>query len=75
VAEPEIAVRMASDLAGGASADDALAAVQEIMPAIELADLDPLPAPDNLDAVLAGDIFQRHVLLAPQTRAGGSVAA
>ena len=74
VAEPEIAVRMARGLAGGASADDALAAVQEIMPAIELADSDLAPAPDNLDVVLAGDIFQRHVVLASQTRAGGSVA-
>lgn len=74
VAEPEIAVRMARDLPGGATADAALAAAKEILPAIELADLDPVPAPDNLDAVLAGDIFQRHVLLCGNTRAGGSVA-
>ncbi len=73
VAEPEIAVRMASDLRGGATAAMAIAAVKEIMPAIELADLDPVPAPGNLDAVLAGDIFQRHVLLCGNTRVGGSV--
>jgi 2-keto-4-pentenoate hydratase len=74
VAEPEIAVRMASDLGGGATAGTALAAVKEIMPAIELADLDPVPAPDNLDAVLAGDIFQRHVVLCGNTRFGASTA-
>ena len=74
VAEPEICVRMARDLAAGATADAALAAIKEIFPAIELADLDPVPASDNLDAVLAGDIFQRHVVLCGNTRPGGSVA-
>jgi 2-keto-4-pentenoate hydratase len=74
VAEPEIAVRMARDLGAGATTDTVLTAIKEIQPAIELADLDPVPAPDNLDAVLAGDIFQRHVLLAAPTRLGGSVA-
>src|ERR1035437_7855094 len=52
VAEPEICVRMASDLGAGAAAADAAMAVKEIFPAIELADLDPVPTPDNLDAVL-----------------------
>jgi 2-keto-4-pentenoate hydratase len=70
VAEPEICVRMARDLQPGASADQAAAAVKEILPAIELADLDPVPSPDNLDAVLAGDIFQRHVILCSNTRPG-----
>jgi 2-keto-4-pentenoate hydratase len=74
VAEPEIAVRMARDLPGGATPEAALTAVKEILPAIELADLDPVPTPDNLDAVLAGDIYQRHVLLCGNTRASGSVA-
>ncbi len=74
VAEPEICVRMASGLGAGASPDAAMAAVKEIFPAIELADLDPLPAPDNLDVLLEGDIFQRHVILCGNTRPGGSVA-
>jgi len=74
VAEPEICVRMARDLKGGAMADDAAAAIKEIFPAIELADLDPVPTVDNLDAVLAGDIFQRHVLLCGNTRAGGATS-
>jgi 2-keto-4-pentenoate hydratase len=70
VAEPEICVRMARDLQAGASADQAAAAVKEIFPAIELADLDPVPTPDNLDAVLEGDIFQRHVILCSGARPG-----
>jgi 2-keto-4-pentenoate hydratase len=74
VAEPEIAVRMMRDLRGGASGDDALAAIKDIFPAIELADLDPVPAPDNLDAVLEGDLFQRHVVLCGNTRAGGATS-
>ena len=74
VAEPEICVRMARDLGPGASTDAVMAAVKEILPAIELADLDPVPAPDNLDAVLAGNIFQRHVLLCGNTRAGGATS-
>ena len=74
VAESEICVRMASDLGAGASADAALAAIKEIFPAIELADLEPVPTPDNLDVVLEGDIYQRHVLLCGNTRFGGSTA-
>lgn len=74
VAEPEIAVRMARDLPAGSTADTTMAAIKEILPAIELADLDPVPTPDNLDAVLEGDIFQRQVLLCGNTRLGGGVA-
>lgn len=73
VAEPEIAVRMARDLPGGATAAAALAAIESIRPAIELADLDPIPTPDNLDVVIAGDIYQRHVILGEQGRAGASL--
>jgi len=73
VAEPEIAVRMARDLSPGATPEATMAAIKEILPAIELADLDPVPTPDTLDAVLAGDIFQRHVILCGNTRPGGSV--
>lgn len=74
VAEPEIFVRMAHDLPGSASPAAALAAVQEIGPAIEVADLDPLPTPDNIDAVLADDIYHRHVILCGDTRPGADVA-
>lgn len=74
VAEPEICVRMASGLGSGATPDAALAAIKEILPAIELADLDPVPTPDNLDAVLEGDIYQRHVVLCGNTRFGGGLS-
>ena len=74
VAEPEICVRMARNLQHGASTDEAAAAVKEMFPAIELADLDPVPASDNLDAVLEGDIFQRHVILCSNTRPGLSTS-
>lgn len=73
VAECEIAVRMAKDLPGGASADDAPGAIKEISPAIELADFDPPPTPDNLDAVLAADIYNRHVVFGGAARSGGNV--
>ncbi len=74
VAEPEICVRMARDLPSDASADEAAAAIKEIFPAIELADLDPAPTLDNLDAVLEGNIFQRHVVLCGNTRAGAATS-
>ena len=74
VMEPEIAVRMARDLAAGATAAAAAAAIKEISPAIEIADLDPAPTPDNLDRVLADDIFQRHVVLGAATRAGSATS-
>ncbi len=73
-AECEIAVRMMRDVPGGATADAAAAAVKEIFPAIELADFNPPPTRENLDAVLADDIYQRHVILAGVTRPGASVA-
>jgi 2-keto-4-pentenoate hydratase len=73
VAEPEICVRMGRDLGRGATGEEALAAIASIEPAIELADLDPVPAPDNLDAVLTGNIFHRHVVLGESRRAGGAL--
>lgn len=70
VAEPEIAVYMGSDLAGGASREATIAAVASLGPAIELADL-PGP-PSDVEAVLAGNIFHRNVILgAPDTSRAG----
>ena len=70
VAEPEIAVTMASDLAGGATREAAMKAVGALGPAIELADL-PGP-PSDVEAVLAGNIFHRAVILgdSDKSRAG-----
>ena len=61
--EPEIAVHMGSDLGPGASRADAEAAIAGLGVAIELVDLDP--GADDPEAILAADIFQRHVLLGP----------
>ena len=59
--EPEIAVHMAADLAAGASRSEAEAAIAGLGVAIELVDIDPDAA--DPEAILAADIFQRHVLL------------
>lgn len=67
-------MRMAQDLRGGTSPDAATAAIKEILPAIEIADLDPPSTPDNLDVVLEGDIYARNVVLCGNTRFGGSIA-
>lgn len=60
-AEAEIAVFMGKDLPGGANRDVARNAIAGIAPAIELADVD-FP-PDDVEAILKGNIYQRHVLL------------
>jgi 2-keto-4-pentenoate hydratase len=61
--EPEIAVHMGSDLAGDATREQAEAAIAGLGVAIELVDLDP--SQSDPEAILAADIFQRHVLLGP----------
>jgi 2-keto-4-pentenoate hydratase len=64
---------MATDVAGGASREAAIAAVGALGPAIELADLNP-PAAD-VEVALAGNIFHRNVILgAPdKSRAGAKL--
>lgn len=74
VAEPEIAVQLASDLPAGSNAAAARAAIASLTPAIELLDLDPVATQDNVDAVLAGCIYQRHVVLGANSRSGGETA-
>lgn len=71
--EPELAIHLARDLGVGSDRDETAAAIGAIGPAIELADLDT-PVED-LEAVVGGDIFQRHVILgdADPARAGGDV--
>lgn len=73
VAEPEIAVHMKSDLPGGADRDAVSAAIAGIGPAIELADVDR--PPDDVEPILAGNIYQRHVVLGrcDMARAGGDL--
>lgn len=63
-AETEIAAHIGMDLPAGATRDEARKAIAAIGPAIELADIDcPM---DDVQAILAGDIFQRHVILGPR---------
>jgi 2-keto-4-pentenoate hydratase len=62
-AEAEIAVHMGRDLPGGADRDRVKAAVAGLGPAIEIADVDI--APDDVEEILAGNIYQRHVIVGP----------
>jgi len=62
-AEPEIAVHMGANLDAGADEQTARAAIAGLGPAIELADLS-FP-PDDVERILAGNIYQRHVILGP----------
>lgn len=66
VAEPEIAIEMGRDLPAGMDERKIAQAIAAIGPAIELADLEI--APDDVEAILAGNIFQRHVLFGPRQR-------
>jgi 2-keto-4-pentenoate hydratase len=61
--EAEVAAHVGRPVAAAASPAEALAAISGWSVAIELADLDPPPA--DLEEVLAGNIFHRHVLLGP----------
>lgn len=67
VAEPEVALVMGRDLAAGAGREEAAAAIVALAPAIELADLDQ--PPQDVEAILAGNIYQKHVILGSADRA------
>ncbi len=64
--EPEIAVHLAHDVPGDAAREDVRGAIGGLSAAIELADLHP--PPEDVRAILAGNIFHRHVLLGPVDR-------
>jgi 2-keto-4-pentenoate hydratase len=72
VAEPEIAVHIGSDVAGGGDLDAARAAIAGISPAIEMADVNA--PPEDPEHILGGNIYQRHVVLsgAGPARAGSA---
>jgi 2-keto-4-pentenoate hydratase len=71
VAEPEIAVYLGRDLPGGADRATTEAAIAGLGPAIELADVDRQP--DDVESILAGNIYQRSLVLGrcDTARAGG----
>lgn len=72
IAEPEIAVTMGVDLAPGADATTALTAIQSLRPTIEIADMTPPPA--DVTAILADNIFHRHVVFGNASHPGGDTA-
>lgn len=59
--EPEIAVYMGMDLTGIPDREETRAAIASLGPAIELADVN-FP-PDEVGDILAGNIYNRHVIL------------
>lgn len=63
VLEAEVAARLSSDIGGGAIPAEALAAVGGWSVAIELADVSF--APSDVELILAGNIYHRHVVLGP----------
>jgi 2-keto-4-pentenoate hydratase len=58
--EPEVAVRIGSELGPGASPEDAVAAVAAVAAAIEVVDLGEV---DRIEEILAGNVFHRKVIL------------
>lgn len=62
VLEAEVAVHLIRDVAAGTGAEEVRKAIGGLSAAIELADLDPPPS--DLEVVLGGNIFHRHVLVA-----------
>ena len=71
-AEPEVAVHIGRDVTAGADRETAKAAIAGIAPAIELVDIHT--APEDPERILAGNIYQRHVVLdgAGPARAGAA---
>ncbi|WP_432478174.1 fumarylacetoacetate hydrolase family protein [Nocardioides sp. GXQ0305] len=63
VLEAEVAVHLRDDVGPGSSPEAALAAVDGWALAIELADIDHTP--DDVERILAGNIFHRHLVLGP----------
>ena len=64
VLEAEVALHLAPEVPAGADAATALAAVGTVGVAIEIADIDG--PTDDVEEILAGNIFHRHVLLGPE---------
>jgi 2-keto-4-pentenoate hydratase len=60
-AEPEVAVHVAADVPAGAGRDAVAAAIGGLGVAVEVVDI----AGGEIEDILAGDIFHRHVLLGP----------
>jgi len=61
VLEPEVAVRLGADVGAGQDLEQVLGAIDAVGAAIELVDLGEVS--DDAGAILATNIFHRHVLL------------
>jgi 2-keto-4-pentenoate hydratase len=74
VAEPEVAVHIGQDVAAGADRNTAAAAIAGISPIFEIVDLHT--PPQDPEAILGCNIYQRHVILdsAKPARTGGASA-
>jgi 2-keto-4-pentenoate hydratase len=68
VLEPEIAVHLGRDLPGGVGEEAAREAIAAMGAAFELADI-AFP-PDDPEAILAANVYQRAVVLGPASEAG-----
>lgn len=72
LAEAEVAVILGKDVNRGASRDAAINAIAGLAPAIELVDV--AEPPEDVTAILSGNIYHRHVILgARDNNRGGSV--
>jgi 2-keto-4-pentenoate hydratase len=71
-AEPEIALYLGQDLLAGASRPETREAIAAVAPAIELVDVNLIAAADTVEDILAGNVFNRHVIVgqADESRAG-----
>ncbi|MDH5606873.1 MAG: hypothetical protein OEY93_08300 [Anaerolineae bacterium] len=61
--EPEIALYLSRDLPEAPDRETVRAAVGAVGPAIEIADVNITPEAGAVEAILAGNIFNRHVVL------------
>jgi 2-keto-4-pentenoate hydratase len=71
VAEPELAVYLGADLPGRPDQETIRSSIAAVGPAIELADIN-LPF-DDLEEVLAGDVFHRAVIFGASDRTRNSL--
>jgi 2-keto-4-pentenoate hydratase len=69
VAEPEIFVVLGADIAGSGGVDAARDAIASLGPALELANIDP--PPEEVEEILAGNIFHEGVVLGNNDPARG----
>jgi len=70
--EPEVAVRLGTDLDAGAGAGAGSAAIASLAPALEVVDLDRDVS--EIEAVLAGNVFHRAVVFGDELESAHSLA-